>query len=156
MEDVVYFELFDLYKLPYYPREFPFLWCTPEFLPVFLDDAFLKENQLCVVIQTFRYPLAKYGYGFDWCITAPKWFVDKYCPKLLTDERYMETDIHCSFPYSNLLRFPDEDGIVYGSYGVQFKPWVPEEIGKITDLGVKMWRMTDVRLNLPKKKVEAD
>ena len=79
----------------------------------------------------------------NWCITAPKDWVQKNCPKLLSDESTSTTFITSGpdkettseqfFPYSQFLRFPNEDGDVYGQFGTKFKKYSEENIGVTFD-----------------------
>ena len=54
------------------------------------------------------------------CITATREWVEKNCPKLLTE-------------YTKFLRYPDEDGDVQGRFGHWFLPYSEENFG-ITDI----------------------
>ena len=138
-EEVVYFELNDWFAGEDYPCAEPFLtWCGNDRNLYFCNENFVKENKLCVVQQVI-------DMSINWCITAPKSFVLKYCPKLLSDETTstkfvrtcngVSTEYEKTFPYSHYLRFPDEDadadecGIVYGRFGTKFLEYKPENIG---------------------------
>ena len=128
--DIVYFELNNWFAGRDYPNEEPFItWCTEY---AFRDEEFLRENQLCVVETLI-------DKSVNWCVTASKDFVDKYCPKLLSNGTYLVTFMRTGsegstkviegYAYHNFLRFPDADGDVYGKHGTKFKPWSEDSIG---------------------------
>ena len=133
MGDIVYFELNNWFAGRDYPDAEPFnTWCGDDMNLYFNNEDFVKENKLCVVQQII-------DISVNWCITAPKSFVEKHCPKLLSDETYKtsfviwgkdgkkEYEEECS--YKQFLRFPDEDGVVEGRFGAEFLPWSEENIG---------------------------
>ena len=131
--DVVYFELNNWFSGRDYPNAEPFItWCGNDYNLYFANEEFVKNNQLCVVEQCI-------DMSVNWCITAPKAFVEQVCPKLLTDEsivtsfiRHDATGDHeykeCHL-YKEFLREPDEDGAVYGRFGTEFLPWSEENVG---------------------------
>ena len=132
--EVVYFELNNWFAGRDYPDAEPFTtWCGNNNLNLdFSNEDFVKENKLCVVQQVI-------DMSVNWCITAPKSFVEENCPKLLSDETYKTTFIMLDkagkkeyteeFSYKQFLRFPDEDGVVEGRFGAEFLPWSEENIG---------------------------
>lgn len=131
--DIVYFELNNWMPGRNYPNEEPFItWCGDDLNLYFDDEDWVKENKLCVVTELI-------DMSINWCITAPKEWVEKNCPKLLSDESTSVTFITKGekgtiekvtiYPYSDFLRFPDEDGDVYGDWGTKFKEYSEENIG---------------------------
>lgn len=131
--DVVYFELNNWFSGRHYPNAEPFkTWCGNDEKLYFTDKDWVKENKLCVVMEFI-------DMSVNWCITAPKEWVEKNCPKLLSDESTSVTMITCykgqenknieTYPYSRYLRFPNEDGEVYGNFGTLFKEYCEENIG---------------------------
>ena len=107
MEKVIYFELNNWTSGKYYPDDNPFdEWVEDD---LFLDENWVKENKLCVVNSII-------DMSFNFCITATEKWVKENCPKLLTD-------------YREFLRYPDEDGYVYGRFGDEFLEYGDENIG---------------------------
>ena len=109
-EEYVYFELNNWWPGSCYPNVDPFkTWCGNDLCLSFEDEDWVKENQLCVVSDLV-------DMSINWCITAKKSWVEKYCPELLTK-------------YTNFVRTRDEDGHVYGQWGHIFKEYSDENIG---------------------------
>ena len=75
----------------------------------FRNETRVKENRLCVVFSFI-------DMSQNFCITATREWVEKNCPKLLTD-------------YKKFLRQPDEDGDVQGRFSQWFLPYSEENIG---------------------------
>ena len=75
----------------------------------FRNETRVKENRLCVVFSFI-------DISQNFCITATREWVEKNCPKLLTD-------------YKKFLRQPDEDGDVQGKFDQWFLPYSEENIG---------------------------
>lgn len=91
--EVVYFELNNWFAGRHYPDEEPFLsWMRDDMNQFFLNEDWVKENELCVNAYLIDMSL-------NYCITAPKEWVLKNCPNLLL---------------TKFLRFPDENGKVFG------------------------------------------
>lgn len=134
MEDVVYFELNNWFSGRDYPNEEPFItWCGDDCNLYFSNEAWVKANKLCVVESLV-------DMSVNWCITAQREWVEKNCPKLLSDESIYvevlrptpsrESSIQTiAYPYKSFIRIPDEDGDVYGRFGTLFKEWSEDNIG---------------------------
>jgi hypothetical protein len=118
--DIVYFEL-NHWSTEYYPDEEPFeSWMsdyyeTPEekakswIQEPKIMDKWYKDNGLCVVVSII-------DMSVNFCITAPRAWVEEHCPRLLTD-------------YPQFLRTPDEDGEVIGYFDGHFVEWSEENCG---------------------------
>lgn len=110
MENIIYFELNNWFSERDFPDDEPFIsWFENDLKISFDDEDWVKENKLCVVFDFV-------DMSSNYCITATKQWVEENCPKLLTD-------------YKSFLRFPDDDGIVYGRFGHLFLPYTKENIG---------------------------
>lgn len=72
-------------------------------------EDWVKENRLCAVHTLV-------DMSFNYCITAPRDWVENNCPELLTK-------------YRQSLRFPDEDGLVFGQFDDEFLEYREENIG---------------------------
>lgn len=109
-KEVVYFELNNWTPGRHYPAEEPFLtWIGNDLSIHFNNEDWVKENKLCVVRHMI-------DMSMNFCITATKEWVEKNCPRLLTE--------HTSF-----LREPEEDGLVYGEFDDKFLEYSEENFG---------------------------
>lgn len=108
MNEIVYFELNNWFPGRDYPDEKPFWdWINNHnHRDVFEDDDWCRRNQICVVQSVV-------DMSFNYCITATKSWVETNCPRILTEHK-------------KFLRFPDEDGNVYGQFGCPFNEWCEE------------------------------
>ena len=128
--DIVYFELNNWFSGRDYPPEEPFIsWLGSDLKQTLASNKWLKENKVCVVFSLV-------DMSFNYCVTARKDWVEKNCPKLLSDEEY-EYSVHRVGPngneivkytkkYRDFLRFPNEDGDVKGKFGCKFAPYKEE------------------------------
>lgn len=110
MNDIIYFELNNWFSGRDYPDDEPFIsWMSNDLKIPFRSETWVKENKLCVVVSFI-------DMSQNFCITATKEWVEKNCPKLLTN-------------YTEFLRYPDEDGDVERKFGQWFLPYSEENIG---------------------------
>ena len=129
--DVVYFSVNNWFCGRDYPKDEQFIkWLGNDLKQTFRDEEWVKENKLCV----------RYGYidmSQNYCITAPREWVEKNCPKLLTDDEY-EYDIISSVEgrktykgkYSDFVYKPDEEGNPpEDRFGWKFLEYSEENIG---------------------------
>ena len=108
--EIVYFELNNWTRGTHYPAEEPFSsWMDNLKNIPFNDENWVKENKLCVVRSMIDMSL-------NYCITTTKEWVEKNCPKLLTE-------------YQQFLRNPEKDGKVYGNFDDEFFVYSEENIG---------------------------
>ena len=106
--EIYYIEL-NHWSTDYYPDIEPFLtWMDDDVLQLRKED-WIIENKIVVVESIVDMSL-------NYCITAPKKWIDKYCPELLTK-------------YSKFLRKPNKDGEIFGQFGCPFLPYKEENFG---------------------------
>lgn len=109
-QDVIYFELNNWTPVHDYPLAEPFdSWMGDDLNLQFLNEEWIKENKLCVLVDFIDQSL-------NFCITATKEWVEKHCPNLLTE-------------FTNFTRQPDEEGSVYGRFGHEFLSYEEDNIG---------------------------
>lgn len=141
MEEIVYFEINNWFCGRDYPNdEIFYKWISD---CQFRDDEWCKQNKLCVMCGAI-------DMSMNYCVAAPKSWVEKNCPKLLTDEEYeykiitsgwdketndvKETITTYTKKYSDFLCHPDEDGYVYGHIsGWEFPEYKEENFGVTWD-----------------------
>lgn len=128
--DVIYFELNNWFSGRDFPEGEPFATWVDKYY--FSDETWVKKNKLCVVSGPI-------DMSYNWCITAPKQWVEENCPKLLSDEKF-DTEFIIQTPegikreietysYKQFLRYPEPDGMIYGRFGWEFLPYKEENIG---------------------------
>ena len=106
--EIYYIEL-NHWSTDYYPDVEPFLtWMDDDVLQLRKED-WVIENKIVVVESIVDMSL-------NYCITAPKEWIDKYCPELLTK-------------YSKFLRKPNKDGEIFGQFGCPFLQYKEENFG---------------------------
>lgn len=109
-EKFLYFELNNWFPGDHYPDEEPFTkWIGNDLNIYFNNEDWVKENKLCVVRSII-------DMSVNFCITATRKWVEKNCPKLLTE-------------YQKFLRHPDKDGYVEGQFGDEFLEYSEENVG---------------------------
>ena len=109
-DEIICFELNNWFCGDDYPDDEPFLtWIGNDLNIHFNDENWVRENKLCVVRSII-------DMSVNFCITTTKSWVEKNCPKLLTE-------------YKNFLRFPDEDGWIEGRFGNDFLEYKEKNIG---------------------------
>jgi len=120
MKEIVYFEFNDWIAGKDFPNDEIFRkWIIDN---QFKDNEWCIENKLCVLCGAI-------DMSMNYCVAAPRTWVEKHCPKLLTDEEYTykTVRIHCddkgnekrtvkehTKKYSDFICKPDKDGCVYG------------------------------------------
>ena len=121
MEEIIYFEINNWFSGENYPPIQPFYeWISNN---QFNKEDWCKENKLVVVAGPI-------DMSMNWCIAAPRSWIEANCPCLLTDEEYIyETQqsewnkesqtmgwktIKHKKKYSDFILKPDEYGDVYG------------------------------------------
>lgn len=110
--NIVYFEFNNWLPGIHYPDDEPYItWLGDDSNIIFLDnEQWVKDNKLCVVWYII-------DQSFNFLITATKEWVEQNCPTLLTK-------------YTEFLRFPNENGKVYGRFpDIEFLPYDEKNIG---------------------------
>lgn len=133
-EEIIYFELNNWFSGRDYPNAEPFkTWMGKDDKLYFACDRWVKENKLCVSVGDVDMSL-------NFCIAAPRSWVEANCPKLLTDEEcgsthtrnfydkehdeLIEEKFYKSNTYSKFLR-PDQ----CSHFGIPFPEYSEENIG---------------------------
>ena len=79
MNDIIHLQLNNWFSGRDYPAEEPFIyWITSG---KFCDDKWCKENQLCV-------NAAYIDTSINWCIAAPREWIETHCPIILSDDSF--------------------------------------------------------------------
>ena len=130
-EKLIHFELNDWFAGRDYPEGEPFeTWVTDN--KYITDNEWCKKNKLVVLCGNI-------DMSINWCITATESWVKENCPQLLSDKAYdyivlrhgangtEELTEHNA--YEKFLRFPNEDGHVYGRFGWEFPEYTEENFG---------------------------
>lgn len=136
--NVISFELNNWFSGESYPPEEPFIsWISHH---AFSDDEWCKKNRLVVLVGTI-------DLSTNWCITATRDWVKENCPALLYDKSYTYKTIRRHYDttrpgtplvttetlhdgsMSQFIRYPDEDGDVYGKFGWTFPEYSEENFG---------------------------
>lgn len=140
MEEIIYFEIDNWFAGQDYPNAQPFLnWMNDGLNLTFTNNNWCIDNRLCVEATIIDMSVC-------FCVSAPRSWIEKNCPKLLTDEEcgsikiisHYDTNIgamvdetkyeHCS--YSKFICKPNEDGEVYGRISnLHFAEYKEENFG---------------------------
>lgn len=135
---LVYFELNDWFSGRDYPNEEPFIsWIKDN---KFCDGKWCKDNKL-VVLAGFI------DMSRNWCIAATESWVQQNCPQLLGDysctytiithtyDKELDKPVDIKTEYSrkmsDFLRYPDDDGDVYGRFDWRFPEYAEDNFGII-------------------------
>lgn len=130
-EDVVYFSVNNWFCGRDYPNDERFRkWLGDDLNQSFRNEEWVKKNRLCV----------KWGFydmSMNYCVTAPRKWVEHVCPELLTNKEY-EYKLGSSVDgiktykgkYSDFVFQPDEFGNPpEDKFGWSFLEYSPENIG---------------------------
>lgn len=136
MEEIIYLEFNDWFGGRDYP-EIPNIeeWVgecdRPGYKSPLFDDEWCKKQKICVAVGAI-------DMSCNFCITAPRSWVEQNCPECLTDDVYTK-DFHYfngqtkteKYSFNQFRRAP-EDGniIVYGRFGWPFLEYKEENFGR--------------------------
>ena len=124
--DVIFFELNDWI----YGRDYPVDESIATLVKThqFSSDSWCKSQGICVVAGHI-------DMSVNWCITAPKNWIEKVCLNMLTDKSYTydvlintEHTVKTKL-YSDFIRYPDIYGNVYGRFGWNFLSYCEKNLG---------------------------
>ena len=141
MEDIIYFSVNNWFCGRDYPPTENFKkWLGDDINQTFSDDKWAKENKLCIydgIIDMSR----------NYTIAAPRSWVEKNCPELLTDKEYtyivreydskesvkqgktVWKDVEHKAKYSYFVDHPDEDGEVTARFNWPYLEYKEENFG---------------------------
>ena len=135
MEEIIYFSVNNWFCGRDYPPTENFKkWLGDDLNQTFRNNEWAKENKLCIY----------YGYidmSQNYTIAAPRSWVEKNCPELLTDDEYTyytityggifnkETKHEHKKKYSDFVDKPDEDGYVTSRFGWPYLEYKEENFG---------------------------
>ena len=136
MNDVIYLEFNNWFGGRDYP-EIPNIekWVggCEKGSPLF-DDQWCKEQKICVLAGNI-------DMSCNFCITAPRSWVEKNCPECLTDDTYT-VDFHYYGPNGESIKteeysfkqfrreVEDGDDVAYGRFGWRFLEYTEENFGR--------------------------
>ena len=140
-QDIIYFSVNNWFCGRDYPDTPNFRkWLGDDLKQSFTNDTWCKENKLCVTCEIID---MSHGYA----ISAPREWVEKNCPELLTDKEYTYYTVISSWDkekndwvskreektrkYSDFVFKPEEgeDMPDTGMYGVPFREYKEENFG---------------------------
>ena len=139
MEEIIYLEFNNWFGGRDYP-EIPNIedWVggcdRPGYKSPLFDDEWCKEQKICVAVGTI-------DMSCNFCITAPRSWVEQNCPKCLTNDTYT-VDFHWSrgkeegikteeYSFNRFRRTPEDgDTIAYGRFGWPFLEYKEENFGR--------------------------
>lgn len=138
MNEVIYFSVNNWFCGADYPPTKNFKkWLGNDLNQAFRNDEWAKENKLCIYCGCI-------DMSFNYTIAAPRSWVEKNCPELLTDDEFTYVTIN-SKPdgkggwkkesivhkkkYSDFVDKPDEYGDVEDRFGWPYLEYKPENFG---------------------------
>ncbi len=132
-EDIIYFSVNNWFCGKDYPPTENFKkWLGNDLKQAFRSDEWAKENKLCIYCGVI-------DMSMNYTIAAPREWVEKNCPELLTDYEFTyRTCIHSKDgdkviehkkKYSDFVDKPDENGDVEDRFGWPYLEYKPENFG---------------------------
>ena len=136
--DVIYLEFNNWFGGRDYPeipniKEWVGACDRPGYSSPLFSDEWCKEQKICVAAGNI-------DMSCNFCITAPRSWVEKNCPECLTNDTYT-TEFHWqrgqeegtnieTYSFKRFRHEPDEDGKVYGNFGWPFLEYKEENFGR--------------------------
>lgn len=132
-EEIIYFSVNNWFCGRDYPPTDNFKkWLGNDLNQSFRNDAWVKENKLCVTCGCI-------DMSMNYTIAAPRSWVEKYCPELMTDDEYTyvtcihnkdgETRQEHKKKYSDFVDHPDDFGDVTSCFGWPYLEYKEENFG---------------------------
>ena len=103
-------------------------WLEDDGNQPFMNDAWAKENKLCIYYGCI-------DMSFNYNITAPRSWVEKNCPELLTDDEYVfyttgfNGESENRIKYSDFVDHPDKNGKIVSDWGWPYLEYKEENFG---------------------------
>lgn len=135
MDEIIYLEFNNWFGGRDYP-EIPNIeeWVggcdRPGYKSPLFDDEWCKEQKICVAVGNI-------DMSYNFCITAPRSWVEQNCPKCLTNDTYtvdfhwpqgIKTEEHS---FNQFRRIPENGNtIVYGRFNWPFLEYKEENFGR--------------------------
>jgi hypothetical protein len=132
-EEIIYFSVNNWFEGQDYPPTKNFKrWLVDDSNQAFKNDEWAKENKLCIYYGCI-------DMSFNYTIAAPRSWVEKNCPELLTDEEYTYT-LCCHWKggnevkeykkkYSDFVDHPDSDGNIISRFDWPYPEYKEENFG---------------------------
>ena len=133
MEEIIYFSVNNWFCGSDYPPTENFKkWLGDDLNQTFRDDKWAKENKLCIYFGVI-------DMSQNYTVAAPRSWVEKNCPELLTDDEY--TYVTCFYgkdgwkrqehkaKYSDFVDHPDESGEVIARFDWPYLEYKEENFG---------------------------
>lgn len=108
-EEIIYFSVNNWFCYEHYPPTKNFKkWLGNDLKQAFCDNKWCKENKLCVYYGCI-------DMSVNFTIAAPRSWVKKNCPELLTDKEYTFESCGKTITkkYSDFVDHPDENGEIH-------------------------------------------
>ena len=132
-EEIIYFSVNNWLCGRHYPPTKNFKkWLGNDLNQTFRSDSWAKENKLCIYYGNI-------DMSQNYTIAAPRSWVEKNCPEILTDKEYTYvTYLHGKdgeireehkVKYSDFVDYPDEDGDVTSSFDLPYLEYCEENFG---------------------------
>lgn len=142
-EEVIYFSVNNWFSGRDYPPTDNFKkWLGNDLNQTFRNDEWAKENKLCIYYGCI-------DMSFNYTIAAPRSWVEKNCPELLTDNEYTyyiiihqpkrkklfggyeyeDVEEEHKKKYSDFVDKPTEDGDLEDRFGWPYLEYKPENFG---------------------------
>ena len=141
MEEIIYFSVNNWFCGRDFPPTKNFKkWLGDDLNQTFRNDKWAKENKLCIYYGVI-------DMSQNYTIAAPRSWVEKNCPELLTDDEYtyivrqsdpkesvkqgktVWVDIEHKGKYSDFVDRPDEDGYVEARFGWPYLEYCEDNFG---------------------------
>lgn len=132
-EEVIYFSVNNWFSGRDYPSTENFKkWLEDDLNQTFQNDEWAKENNLCIYYGCI-------DMSFNYTVAAPRSWVEKNCPELLTDDEFTyrtciyskdgDKVIEHKKKYSDFVDKPDKNGNIRDRFGWPYLEYKSENFG---------------------------